>query len=156
MIKVNNICLAQVFSTRFLFLGGSIHSFTSLRRLGEEKKGSFQSTIRGVTTSVCLRKEGTSVNILFSVICHRKPKRCTPLFRLLTQKTFLPLDDPYPTWWLLSRRACRRPCMPEDVRWAHGLLPQWPSSSAILAENSFPTVKGFPARSEIISRKGNL
>jgi hypothetical protein len=39
-------------------------SVAEVRRLDKEKKSSLQPTIRGVTTSIYLRKEGTGVNTL--------------------------------------------------------------------------------------------
>jgi len=47
-------------------------SVAEVRRLDKEKKSSLQPTIRGVTTSIYLRKEGTGVNTLKSVMYHKE------------------------------------------------------------------------------------
>ena len=44
-------------------------SVAEVRRPGREKKGSLQPTIRGLATSIYLRKEGTDVNNLKSEAC---------------------------------------------------------------------------------------
>ena len=44
-------------------------SVAEVRRPGQEKKGSLQPTIRGLATSIYLRKEGTDVNTLKSEAC---------------------------------------------------------------------------------------
>jgi hypothetical protein len=47
-------------------------SVAEVRRLDKEKKSSLQPTIRGVTTSIYLREEGTGVNTLWSVMSHKE------------------------------------------------------------------------------------
>ena len=44
-------------------------SVAEVRRPGREKKGSLQPPIRGLATSIYLRKEGTDVNTLKSGVC---------------------------------------------------------------------------------------